>query len=160
MIVSLYYLFIDHWMHFSKLFEFFVKVVDTRTSLEVFRVPSDWTQHRLCSIETICNVFYIRYLGWPAFLMKTYWTAGTQNLVIVTAVVSSWIGTGVIFTIEPMSLSAYTSWFISNLNYLSVTCCELYHCPILKNKIINFVGFSAIISSLENKIFYLLFILK
>ena len=122
--LNLYYYFIDDWQHFSKLFELFVKVVETGVSLVVFVVLSDWTQHRLRGIESICNVFYIWYHCCFAFLMKICWTAGTQNLVTVTSVVSSWIGTGVIFATKSISISACTSCVDSNLNYLSVTCWE------------------------------------
>ena len=113
-ILNLYYLFINNWKHFSKRFELFVKAVGAGTSLEVLVVLSDWTQHRLCSIETICNVFCFRYLSWPALLMKISRTAGTQNLVMVTVVVSFRIGTGVIFAIKPKSLQTCMSCTILN----------------------------------------------
>ena len=116
--LSIYYLFIDHWKHFSKLFEFFVKITGTGTSFEVLGVLSDWIQHRLCSFKTICNVFYIRYLSCSAFLMKSSWTIGTQNLITVTAVVSSWIGTGVISAIKSISFKhSYCINWIYNWNF-------------------------------------------
>ena len=113
-ILNLYYLFIDRWKHFGKHSELFVKVVGTGTSLEVLGVLSDWTQHRLCNIKIICNIFFFRYLGWSALLMKTNWTIGTQNLVMFTAVVSCWIGAGVIFAIKSISLKTCTPCVILN----------------------------------------------
>ena len=124
-ILKLYCLFINFWKHFNKLFKLFIKVVGTGANLEVLGVLLDWTQHRLCNIKIICNIFFIRYFGWPALLMKTNWTFGTQNLIMVTAEVSSWIGTGVIFTIKSISLQPYISCAILNLNYRSVICLEL-----------------------------------
>ena len=112
--LSLYYLFIDYWKHFSKLFEFFIKITGAGTSLEVLEVVSDWAQYRLCNIKTICNFFCIRYFDWHALLMKISWTAGTQNLVMVTAVMSSLIGAGVIFTIKSKSLQTCISCAILN----------------------------------------------
>ena len=106
-ILKLYYLFIDRCKHFGKHSELFVKVLGTGTCLEVLRVLSNWNQHRICNIKTICNVFCIRYLSCTALLMKISWTVGTQNLVMATAVLSSWIGAGFIFTIKPISLKAY-----------------------------------------------------
>ena len=113
-ILNLYYLFIDLWKYFSKLSEFFVKAFGARVSLEVIGVLSDWTQHRLCSINTIRNFFYFRYLGWSTFLMKTSWTVCTQNLVMVTAVASSWIRTEVIFTIKSIQMEACITRAILN----------------------------------------------
>ena len=140
-ILNLYYFFIDHWKHFSKHSELFVKTFGTETSIEVHGVLSDWAQHGVCNIKTIRNIFYIRYLGWHALLMKTCWTAGTQYLVMVNAVVSPWIGTGFIFTIKPKSKSACTSCVILNFYYLPVNCWELWVWSIF-NKIINLVYFN------------------
>ena len=145
-ILKLYYFFIDRWKHFGKHSELFVKVLGTGTSLEVLRVLSDWTQHRLCNINAICNVFCFRYLSCSALLMKTSWTAGTQNLVMVAAIVSSWIGSGIIFAIKPKSLKICISCDILNTNYLPVICWELWACSIF-NKIINLIDFSALILS-------------
>ena len=134
-ILNLYCLFIDYWKHFIKLFELFIKVVGAGTSFEVFGILSDWTQHRLCNIKTICNVFCIWYLAWLALLMKSSWTVCTQYLVTVTAVLSSWIRTGLVFTVKSMWVSTCISCIILHLNYLSVICWELWYCSIF-NKII------------------------
>ena len=134
-IINVYYLFIDLWKHFSKLSEFFVMAFDAGVSFEVLRVLSDWTQHRLCNFKIICNFFYFRYLGWPALLMKFIWTTWAQNLVMITAIVSSWIGTGVIFTVKSKSLQICISCAVLNTNYLPVICWELWFCSIF-NKII------------------------
>ena len=146
-ILNLYYFFIDRWKHFSKYFELFFKVFGTGTSLEVLGVLPDWTQHILCNIKSICNIFFIKYLGWHALLMKTNWTAGTQNLVMVTAVVSSWIRTGAIFSIKPISLKICISCAILNCK-LPVSNLlwemDLFH---IIYKIINLVDFSALILS-------------
>ena len=134
-ILRLYYLFINHWKHFGKLFKFFVIVVSAGASLDLLEVIHDWTQHRLCNIKTIYNVFCIWYLAWFALLMKIGWTFGTQNLIMVIAVVSSWIETGFIFTIKPIELQACICYSILYLNYLPVICWELWYCSIF-NKII------------------------
>ena len=145
-ILNLYCLFIDRWKHFSKCSKLFVKAFCIGASLEVLRVLPDWTQHWLCNIKTIRNVFYIWYLCWPALLMKASRTADTQNPVMIAAVVSTWIGTGVIFAIKSISLKTCTSRAILNLDYLPITCWELQLCSIF-NKIINLVEFSALIPS-------------
>ena len=121
-ILKLYYLFIDRWKHFGKHSEIFFRIVGIWVSLKVLGFLPDWAQYRFYNFKRICNVFYFRYLAWPTFLMKFSWTTGTQNLVVVTTVMSSLIGTKVIYTIKPIALQVCISCVILNLNYLSVIC--------------------------------------